>query len=76
MYGIMAVHEGHAYIGMVEGLSQEISEVIHHTIGRIGLTRTAYEHISSPTTLHVPTLYMYTYMRVQGTSSFHKFGDG
>ena len=28
MYGIMAVHEGHAYIGMVEGLPWEISEVI------------------------------------------------
>ena len=37
MYGIMAVHEGHAYIGMVEGLPQEISEVIHHTYGCIGL---------------------------------------
>ena len=36
MYGIMAVHEGHAYIGMVEGLPREISEVIHHTTGCIG----------------------------------------
>ena len=36
MYGIMAVHEGHAYIGMVEGLPREISEVIHHTDGCIG----------------------------------------
>ena len=41
MYGIMAVHEGHAYIGMVEGLPREISEVIHHTYGCIGFTRTA-----------------------------------
>ena len=40
MYGIMAVHEGHAYIGMVEGLPREISEVIHHTTGCIGLSRT------------------------------------
>ena len=40
MYGIMAVHEGHAYIGMVEGLPREISEVIHHTTGCIGLERT------------------------------------
>ena len=37
MYGIMAVHERHAYIGMVEGLPREISEVIHHTYGCIGL---------------------------------------
>ena len=41
MYGIMAVHDGHAYIGMVEGLPREISEVIHHTYGCIGFTRTA-----------------------------------
>ena len=41
MYEIMAVHEGHAYIGMVEGLPREISEVIHHTYGCIGLSRTA-----------------------------------
>ena len=40
MYGIMAVHKGHAYIGMVEGLPREISEVIHHTTGCIGLERT------------------------------------
>ena len=36
MYGIMAVHEGHACIGMVKGLPGEISEVIHHTTGCIG----------------------------------------
>ena len=41
MYGIVAVHEGHAYIGMVEGLPREISEVIHHTYGCIGFSRTA-----------------------------------
>ena len=41
MYGIMAVHEGHAYIGMVEGLPREISEVIHHTYECIGFSRTA-----------------------------------
>ena len=41
MYEIMAVHEGHAYIGMVEGLPREISEVIHHTYGCKGLSRTA-----------------------------------
>ena len=46
MYGIMAVHEGHAYIGMVEGLPREMSEVIHHTYGCIGLSRTASEHIA------------------------------
>ena len=40
MYGIMAVHEGLAYIGMVGGLHREISEVIHHTTGCIGLSRT------------------------------------
>ena len=28
-------------IGMVEGLPREISEVIHHTYGCIGFTRTA-----------------------------------
>ena len=38
MYGIMAVHEGHAYIGMVEGLPREISEVIHHICYRIRRT--------------------------------------
>ena len=52
MYGIMAVHEGHAYIGMVEGLPREISEVIHHTYRCIGFSRTASEHKASPTTLH------------------------
>ena len=31
MNGIMAAHEGHAYIDMVEGPPREISEVIHHT---------------------------------------------
>ena len=45
MYGIMAVHEGHAYIGMVEGLPREVSEVsdvlIHHTTRCIGFSRTA-----------------------------------
>ena len=40
MYGIMAVHEGLAYIGMVGVLPREISEVIHHTTGCIGLSRT------------------------------------
>ena len=52
MYGIMAAHEGHAYIDMVEGPPREISEVIHHTTGCIGLSRTASEHSASPTTLH------------------------
>ena len=56
MYGIMAVHEGLAYIGMVEGLPREISEVIHHTYGCIGLPRTTLEHIASPTTLHMHML--------------------
>ena len=52
MYGIMAVHEGHAYIGMVEGLPREISEVIHHTYGCIGLSG---RHQS---TLHRPLHYI------------------
>ena len=37
MHGIMAVHEGHDYIVKLEGLPREISEVIHHTTGCIGL---------------------------------------
>ena len=37
MYGIMAAHEGHAYIGIMVGPPREISEDIHHTTGCIGL---------------------------------------